>query len=49
MFWRETRATDARGDGFSARLYSIDITGFNERAVTTPTDASDPAWLPLGA
>ena len=49
MFWRETRATDARGDGFSARLYSIDITGFNERAVTTPTDASDPAWSPLGA
>ncbi|MDR3464567.1 MAG: Tol-Pal system beta propeller repeat protein TolB [Xanthobacteraceae bacterium] len=49
MFWRETRARDARGDGFSARLYSIDITGFNERAVTTPTDASDPAWSPLGA
>jgi TolB protein len=49
MFWRETRARDARGDGFSARLYSIDITGFNERAVTTPTDASDPAWSPIGA
>ena len=49
MFWRETRARDTRGDGFSARLYSIDITGFNERAVTTPTDASDPAWSPLGA
>ncbi len=49
MYWRETRATDARGDGFSSRLYSIDITGFNERAVTTPTDASDPAWSPLGA
>jgi TolB protein len=26
---------------------SIDITGFNERAVSTPTDASDPAWSPL--
>jgi TolB protein len=49
MFWRETRSRDAAGDGFSARLYSIDITGFNERAVTTPTDASDPAWSPLGA
>ncbi len=49
MFWRETPARDSRGSGFSARLYSIDITGFNERAVTTPTDASDPAWSPLGA
>ncbi len=49
MFWRETAARDLRGSGFSARLHSIDITGFNERAVTTPTDASDPAWSPLGA
>lgn len=47
MFWRETPAQDSRGHGFSARLVSIDITGFNERAVTTPTDASDPAWSPL--
>jgi TolB protein len=47
MFWRETPARDARGSGFSARLVSIDITGFNERAMTTPTDASDPAWSPL--
>ena len=47
MFWRETPATDSRGRGFSAHLVSIDITGFNERAVTTPTDASDPAWSPL--
>ncbi len=49
MFWRETAARDSRGNGFSARLHSIDITGFNERAVGTPTDASDPAWSPLGA
>ena len=47
MFWRETPATDNRGRGFSAHLVSIDITGFNERAITTPTDASDPAWSPL--
>ena len=47
MFWRETPARDNRGDGHSARLVSIDITGFNERAVNTPTDASDPAWSPL--
>ena len=47
MFWRETRG-DQRGTGFSARLYSIDITGFNEQPVPTPTDATDPAWSPLG-
>jgi TolB protein len=47
MFWRETPARDSRGNGYSAHLVSIDITGFNERAVSTPTDASDPAWSPL--
>jgi TolB protein len=30
-----------------ARLHSIDLTGFNEREVVTPLDASDPAWSPL--
>jgi hypothetical protein len=40
-------ARDARGNGFSSRLVSIDITGFNERVIATPTDASDPAWSPL--
>ena len=33
--------------GRKARLYSIDLTGFNERLVETPLDASDPAWSPL--
>ena len=47
MFWRETPGRDSRGAGFSQRLVSIDITGFNERQVTTPTDASAPAWGPL--
>jgi TolB protein len=49
MFWRETPSSDNRGSGYSSRLVSIDITGFNERVVTTPTDASDPAWSPLAA
>jgi TolB protein len=49
MYWRESPARDARGSGFSSRLASVDITGFNERNITTPTDASDPAWSPLGA
>lgn len=47
MFFRETAARDSRGGGYSTRLVSIDITGFNERVVSTPTDASDPAWSPL--
>ena len=47
MFWRETPARNARGGGYSSRLVSIDITGFNERVAATPTDASDPAWSPL--
>ncbi len=47
MFTRETAARNARGDGYSSRLASIDITGFNERLMPTPTDASDPAWGPV--
>ncbi len=47
MFYRESRATDARGGGYSARLVSIDIAGFNERPIATPTDATDPTWSPL--
>ncbi len=47
MFFRESAARDSRGAGYSSRLVSIDITGFNERAVSTPGDASDPAWSPL--
>jgi TolB protein len=31
----------------SSKLYTIDLTGFNERRVQTPLDASDPAWSPL--
>lgn len=33
--------------GEGPKLYSIDITGRNERQVPTPHDASDPAWSPL--
>ncbi len=48
MFWRETPGGRS-GAGFSSRLVSIDITGFNERPVSTPSNASDPAWSPLNA
>jgi TolB protein len=46
MFFRQTPADD-RGRGGTSKLYSIDITGHNERELVTPTDASDPAWSPL--
>ena len=46
IFYRETKA-DKTGKGFSAKLWSIDITGYNERKVKTETDASDPSWSSL--
>ena len=46
IFYRETK-TDDKGEGFSAKLWSIDLTGYNERLVVTPTDASDPSWSSL--
>ncbi len=42
MFFRESQG--ARG---GARIYSIDLTGYNEQQVKTPSFASDPAWSPL--
>jgi len=42
MFFRESR-----GAGGGPKLYSIDLTGYNERLVPTPAFASDPAWSPL--
>ena len=42
MFFRE-----GQGQGGGARIYSVDITGYNERVVPTPSFASDPAWSPL--
>lgn len=35
------------GGGRQAKLYTIDITGYNERWLQTPQDGSDPAWSPL--
>jgi len=35
------------GREHESRMYSIDLTGYNEREVSTPTAASDPAWSPL--
>jgi TolB protein len=33
--------------GGATKLYTIDLTGYNEREMPTPMDASDPAWSPL--
>jgi TolB protein len=41
MYFRQGRS------GSSSRLFTIDLTGSNQREVTTPGDASDPAWSPL--
>lgn len=40
-------ATRADGSGGSTKLYSIDLTGYNQREIVTPLDGSDPAWSPL--
>ncbi|MCR6632592.1 MAG: Tol-Pal system beta propeller repeat protein TolB [Magnetospirillum sp.] len=45
-FWKETPSDD-RGRGGTSKLYTVDLTGFNERQVLTPLDGSDPAWSPL--
>ena len=38
---------DDNGSGGETNLYRIDITGFNEKRIITPSDASDPAWSPI--
>jgi TolB protein len=45
MYFSQSR-TDSSGRK-SSRLYTIDLTGYNQREVSTPGDASDPAWSPL--
>jgi TolB protein len=46
VFYRETKS-GKNGEGFTAKLWSIDITGYNERELKTETDASDPSWSSL--
>ncbi|WP_345116927.1 Tol-Pal system beta propeller repeat protein TolB [Bartonella jaculi] len=36
-----------KNPGMGPKIYTIDITGRNERQLPTPNDASDPAWSPL--
>jgi len=46
IFYRETKS-DSKGEGFTAKLWSIDLTGYNERLIETETDGSDPSWSSL--
>ena len=46
MYFKEERTAED-GSGGESSLYSIDLTGFNERRVITPLGGSDPAWSPL--
>lgn len=46
MFFRQG-PSDSRGQGGGAKLWSVDVTGRNERQMITPADGSDPAWSPL--
>lgn len=45
-YCRQTRA-GAGGAGFNSTIGMVDITGFNDRVLPTPGQASDPAWSPL--
>lgn len=45
MFQRQNKGTATTNAPI--QLYSVDVTGQNERLVLTPGDGSDPAWSPL--
>ena len=42
MFLRQSQGSSGKAD-----LWSVDLTGVNERKVPTPLDGSDPSWGPL--
>jgi TolB protein len=46
IFFRTERSR-SDGSGGQASLWTIDVTGQNERRLVTPRDGSDPAWSPL--
>jgi TolB protein len=41
LFSRKDYSTDR------TRLFTIDVTGYNERELPTPVDATDPSWSNL--
>ncbi len=46
MYFKQEAPVDD-GKSASVKLFKIDITGFRETRIVTPTDGSDPAWSPL--
>ena len=46
MYFKEERTAED-GSGGESSLFSIDLTGYNERKIITPLGGSDPAWSPL--
>jgi TolB protein len=42
MFFRSTEGGSGKAD-----LWSVDLTGVNERRLPTPFDGSDPNWGPI--
>jgi len=46
MYFRQD-PPDKKGIPGATKIYAVDITGYNERRLITPVDASDPAWSPL--
>jgi TolB protein len=47
IMYTRTIPAGPRGIGGGSQIWSVDVTGRNERRVLTPGDASDPAWSPL--
>ena len=45
MYFRQEPGTSR--SNAPVKLYSIDLTGYNERMMVTPGEGSDPAWSPL--
>lgn len=45
MYFRQDKPRGSKAA--PVKLYSIDLTGYNERMIVTPADGSDPAWSPL--
>ncbi len=44
-YFKESRTQG--GKGRTANIYTIDLTGYNERLLRTPAGGSDPAWSPI--
>ncbi len=43
-YFKEGRSS---GGNKASHVYTIDITGYNEKSLRSPVDGSDPAWSPL--